>query len=320
MPQPQPQTSHNSAFAQAVPGLQLAWDSTSLGEAKHCLRKYYYSIILGYQPRKQSVHLTFGLLMHRGHETYHKCRAQGLPHDEALREALRVVLVESWDKTLGRAVEMNDSAKNRISLVRGLIWSLDGPDGQGDDSMTTRVLANGQAAAELSFRFASGYSSRLTGEPFVLCGHLDRVADFQGTTYIVDVKSTGHQLDQRWLAQFTPDNQFSLYVLAGKVVWHQPIEGLIVHGVQVGVSFSRDRKVLVPRPPPVIDEWYEDLGSWLATAEAAAERQHWPMNDKVCGLYGGCHFRPVCARPPGARAQWLEADYVKRVWDPLQAR
>ena len=310
-------TSHNSAFSSEVPGLQLALDSTSLNEAI-CLRKYYYSIICGWEPRQRSVDLTFGILVHRGKETYYKAKARGASHQEALRVCLKTVLVESWDQAHGRAIEMADPQKNRVSLVRALVWTLDESD--GDDPFQTITLASGEAAAELSFRFDTGYRSRLTGASFLLCGHLDRIAEFGGQHYIEDTKTTRHQLDARWLSQFTPDNQFSTYTLAGQVVWHQEIAGMTVSGIQIGVNFVRSRRVLVPRPPSVIEEWHQDLGWKIAALERAAEAQYWPMDDRACGLYGGCKYRAVCARPPGARQQWLEADFTRRVWDPLQAR
>ena len=57
-------STENSAFSKSLPGLQIAWDSTSLGTLKECPRKYQYSIMLGKQPREISVHLTFGLYYH----------------------------------------------------------------------------------------------------------------------------------------------------------------------------------------------------------------------------------------------------------------
>lgn len=312
-------TSQNSSFSSQVPGLQLAVDSTSLGEFKTCPRKYYYTIILGYQPRGLSIHLEFGLLVHQGVETYHKTRATGSSHQEALRASLRTVLVSSWDYDLGRAKPMLDSQKNRVSLVRALVWFLDQEDSAGNDPLRTKILSSGAAAVELSFRIDSGYTSQ-SGEQFVLCGHLDRLVDFNGQPYIEDVKTTSHGLDARWLSQFSPDNQFSLYVFAGQVVWHEPIAGLIVSGLQIGVNFVRSHRALVPRPQTVIEEWYESLGWWLHQMEHSALTGHWPQNEKSCGQYGGCPFRPICSRPPNARQAWLNSDFTKRVWDPLQAR
>ena len=50
-------TAHKKSFQN---GLQFAWDATSLSLAQTCLRKYYYTMIRGVQPRNKSVHLIFG--------------------------------------------------------------------------------------------------------------------------------------------------------------------------------------------------------------------------------------------------------------------
>ena len=85
-------TSSNSSFSLLQPGLQLAVDSTSLGEFKTCPRKYLYSIILGYQPRAESPHLTFGLLLHSAREGYDHAMLQGFDHDSSLDKALDFIL------------------------------------------------------------------------------------------------------------------------------------------------------------------------------------------------------------------------------------
>ena len=61
-----------SPFSPTIPGLQLAWDSTSLGVFKRCPREYYFTIILGWVPRTTSVHLTFGIMLHKAREIYEK--------------------------------------------------------------------------------------------------------------------------------------------------------------------------------------------------------------------------------------------------------
>jgi hypothetical protein len=310
-------TSSNSSFSRVLPGLQLAVDSTSLGEFKTCPRKYYYSIVLGWQPRATSVHLVFGILLHQGREDYEKARCTGLGHEEALRKALRETLRRTWNAELARPWSSGDANKNRLTLVRTLVWLLDehGPD----DPLATIVLANGHPAVELSFRFDSGMVAS-TGEAFTLCGHLDRLVELNGERFVNDIKSTKSTISASFFHQYAPDNQFSMYNLAGQVAFGVPVSGVVVDACQVAVSFSRFERGLVQRTQAQLDEWLVDTGSWLRTMDTAAQTGHWPQNDKACHHYGGCQFRPVCSRPPAAREQWLQADYVRRVWDPLILR
>lgn len=312
-----PYQAGNTSFSAQNPGNQIAVDSTSLGEAKVCGRKYFYSIIEGWQPREQSVHLTFGLLMHGARERYDHARSAGQAHDDALDSVLDWALKVTWNRELNRPWISDHKIKNRMTLIRTLVWYLD--QFGASDAMQTLQLANGKPAVELSFSFDSGYSTR-QGEPIIFCGHMDRIATLNDTPYIIDLKTTLRTLSQSWFAGFTPYNQFSMYLLAGRVAFHVPVKSLIVDGIQVAQGFSRFERGIVPRDDSTIDEWHHDAGYWLGQMQDWATAQDWPMNDKACDMYGGCPFRPVCSRPPVARQAKLQADYKKRIWDPLQRR
>ena len=77
-------TTSRKAFSQSIPGLQFAFDSVSLGLLKECPRKYQYTILEGWIPSQESVHLTFGLHYHKAIEIYDHRRAAGSSHDDAL--------------------------------------------------------------------------------------------------------------------------------------------------------------------------------------------------------------------------------------------
>lgn len=311
-------TSANTSFSSQFPGLQLAIDSTSLGEFKTCPRKYYYSIILGLQPKETSVHLTFGLLMHSSVERYHHHKAAGLSHDDAVSMAIGWMLKETWNSALKRPSLQGDTYKNRLTLLRTLVWYF---DQYGDnDTLETVVLANGKPAVELSFSFDSGYRTRLTGEMVQFCGHLDRLAKLNGEVYIPDLKTTKSELSPYFWQQFNPNNQFGMYTLAGAVVYNQPVKGLIVDGAQVLVNSSRFARHMVAMDESRIAEWHRDAIWNVRLMEGCAEQAYWPQNDKSCGNYGGCPFLGICARPTHSRDAWLKSEFKPRVWDPLMRR
>lgn len=304
----------NSSFSLALPTLQLAWDSTSMGALKSCPRLYELSIIQGWAPRSESVHLTFGLHYHSALEAYDHVRAAGGDHESGCREAVLTALKGTW--TAGRPWASDDKYKNRETLVRTVVWYL---DQFASDPFQTVILANGQPAVELSFRLNSGFHAT-TGEEFLICGHLDRMATHEGQTYIMDRKTSKSQIDSDFFRKFTPDNQFTTYTLAGTIVWALPVAGIMVDGAQVAVTFSRFQRGLVQRHPTQLQEWYHDWSLWVGQANTFAQMGYWPQNDKFCSMYGGCAFRGICSKPPSVRDQWLKADFTKRVWDPLQAR
>jgi hypothetical protein len=306
----------NSSFSTSQPLLQLAWDSTSLGLLKECPRKYYLSIICGYASRTESPHLTFGLLMHGAKERYDHAKARGESHDDAVLRAVRYAMENTWDEALQRPWSSGHNEKNRFTLVRTVVWYF---EEYCDDALETVILANGKPAVELSFSFPTEYRTQ-SGEPLLLCGHIDRLAKLGGEARPCDVKTTGSTISEKTFAAFTPHNQFSLYSIASKVLFDVPARGLIVDVAQVAVTFSRFERREVPRTEEMLDEWYSELGDWFRLAESCATAGRWPANEQSCDRYGGCAFRRVCSHGPSARDLWIRADFVTRVWDPLRVR
>lgn len=308
----------NSSFSPHNRLLQLAIDSTSLGEFKICPRRYQLSILLGFTPRSESVHLTFGLLLHGAIEHYHRLRAAGTAHESALVDTVWHSMCNTWDRDLNRPWSSDDHYKNRFTLIRTIVQYL---DKWQNDPLETLILSNGNPAVELSFRYDSGYQTQSTGEPWLICGHFDRIASGLSGHWIVDTKSTKLVISPDWFAKFTPDNQFTIYTSAGRVAFSFDLEGVIVDGCQVLVGESRFQRGLVRRSSWQLDEWHQDLGYWLEQIEGCAISGKWPQNDKSCNLYGGCPFRSVCSAGSAAsRDQLLQETYKRRVWDPLQRR
>jgi len=314
------------SFSQKLPGLQLAWDSTSLGALKTCPRYYYYNIVMGYVPRNESIHLKFGLVYHAALEQYDRSRAEGKGHDLSIRMAVRRALIDTWDVHLQRPWFSDDKNKNRYTLMRTIVWYL---DQFKDDPLETVILANGKPAVELSFRLELGRKSGLTNEDMLLCGHLDRLARTdKENVWIVDHKTTKSTITPEWFEHYSPDNQFTLYTYAGRIVYAQPIRGIIADVAQIAITFSRFQRGPVQRHESTLAEWRDDLEYWLTSAEYFAKRaeegglnEHaWPQNDKSCGNYGGCPYRMICGKSPSVRKDWLDGKYVKRIWDPLRTR
>lgn len=306
----------NSSFSLLSPRLQLAIDSTSLGALKTCPRLYYYTIICGWEPRQRSVHLQFGIWVHEGKEEYDRQIASGASHDNAVLAVFRRISRATWDRERNRPWTSDDPNKNRFTLLRTLVWYF---EEYREDNIETVIFANGAPAVELSFSFDSGYRSA-AGEPFLLCGHIDRLGRMNNRVFPCDVKTTKHTLGDSFFSQFSPNNQFSIYTLAAKIVYSLPTAGLIIDGAQIAVSFSRFERRESPRSEAQLNEWYEGLGLWLKTLQQYAAADSWPMNEASCGNYGGCPFRRICARSPSVRAEWLRADFVRRIWDPLKIR
>lgn len=311
----------SASFSSKIPNLQLYLDSTSLSTFLQCPKKYYYSVILGRVPIAQSIHLTFGILVHKALETYHKAKHNGQSHQEALRSTVYWAMNATWDHKLNRpwTVPAEDSVgkyKNRYTLLRTIIWYL---EEYYNDPLQTAIV-DGKPAVELPFTMDSGHLAS-TGEEFRLCGFLDRIAIQQGNYYVTDVKTTNRTVDQSYFNRFSPDTQMTLYTLAGHTAFGIPVEGVMVDACSVQREKGSFSRQLVPRSLHQIEEWQEQLIYWLMQLNQCASSSTWPRNDAACEMYGGCPYRKVCSKSTQSEADdCLTYEYQSRTWDPLQRR
>lgn len=333
----------NTSFSIHTPNLQLFVDSTSLGDAKTCAQLYDYHIRQGYVPKSgtESVHLKWGLEYHAGLELYDRQRAQGLPHHRAQFDAVKYVILATWDFKLKRpwTGSEREPTKTRETLLRAVVWYT---EQFKHDPLETLILSNGKPAVELSFRFDSGITTQTkvlkceacdgvgceicqglgrVGESFILCGHLDKCVLLHGERATVDKKSTKGPLDDDFFVKFDLDNQMALYDAADQVVFPEPVEHIIIDGVQTGATFARFRRGFVTRSQARRDEWLRDLEYWLHQMELWAVSNHYPKNEKSCVRYGRkCEFFDVCRSDPHTRQLQLDNYFDKRMWNPLETR
>lgn len=307
----------SSPFSESIPALQIAWDSTSLGLLKTCPRKYYYSMLQHWQPKGERLHLDFGIYYHSALEEYDKVKAEGASHEEGVHAAVRRALEDSKD-FIGTSDGMHKKGniKSRQTLVRAIVWYL---EHFKDDPAKTVILDNGKPAVELSFRMELGFSSP-EGEPYMLCGHLDRLVELGDQIYVLDRKTTGSTISSYYYNQFDPNNQITLYTLASRVVLPKSASGVIIDAVQLAVGFARFHRGIITKTHAQVDEWLEDFYHWTKVAEHYARSGHFPMNDTACSHYGGCHFQSICKADPSMRKQLLKTNFEERIWNPLETR
>lgn len=295
-------TENNSSFSREIPGYQVVWDSTSLGALKDCPWKYYLSIIEGWTLRKGAVALTFGIAYHAALETYERSIISGASTETATIAAVRKAL--EWSPTLSGS---EDNRRTIFTLVRAVVWWI---EEYRHDSMQTVPLANGKAAVELTFKFE-------IFDGIFLAGHLDRVVSFDHKHWVSDHKTTTSGLDGRYFTRYSPDNQMSMYSLASQMVFGMPVAGVIIDACELAVGFNRYARGIASRTKGQLNEWLDDTMYWIDTARRYAEDQHWPANDKACFM---CAFRDVCSKDPAVREAFLNADFIRRTWDPSKPR
>lgn len=316
-------TTSPKLFTESLPLLPRAFDSTMLGLAKECLRKFKYIIIDGWNPRGFAAHLAFGIAYHKALETADRDKAKGASHDQALLNAIQFCLTYGERDADGTFVPYTslftkEPTKTRDTLVRSVVWYL---DHFTKDPAKTVLLASGEPAVELSFQLDLELHTP-DGDPFILCGHLDRVVELEGSLYFTDRKTTKYQISNHFWNQFVgPNNQISLYYAATQAVLREPARGGIIDAVELGATYSRFARRIITKTPGQLSEWLTDTYYWINQVQQAAAEDHWPMNDKSCSNYGGCPFLSICSRDPKVRQQFLEHEgFIKRQWNPLESR
>jgi hypothetical protein len=306
--------------------LQIAWDSTSIGYLKECPYKYYLAIVAGIVPMGEAVHLKFGLLYHGALEEYEKARARGETRDDAVTSAVHYCLVNSWEPRLNRGWVSGHETKNRFTLVRTVVDYLDTFNDQ-TDSLRTILLPNGKPATELSFNFKTNYVTPF-GYPYKLCGHLDKVVkerdDFENTEadlHILDHKTTSLPLNTGYWNQYNPNNQVSLYYYSGQIIFKTRVRNFIIDAVRITANADEFERRSIPRTESQLEEWYKDLGCWIAMAEAYSQQNYWPKNEKSCVKgFITCEYIGICQNCPSTRKLWSGSGFGKRSWDPLKVR
>ena len=312
-------------------GVQYVWDSVSLGLLKECPRKYQLSMVLNWQPKQRSHHLDFGIYYHTAIEHWLKLKAEarlknknaGIAiqassdeiHEWATREAIRKALTISFGYETGMKKGVPDKAKTREMLIRALVWYF---ERYKDDNCVTHILENGKPAVELSFRFEIGNEQ-------MLAGHLDHIVHYGDGLYVQDHKTTGSTVTgasaKYFFSGFNPDNQMTLYSTAASIAFHTPVRGVMIDAAQLAVGFVEFARDLTHRTEAHLVEFLEGVYGYRRMAEAFHKAGFWPMNEKSCGMYGGCAFREICARSPQVREKFLRTDFTQdKPWNPLEPR
>lgn len=201
--------------------------------------------------------------------------------------------------------------------------------GSGSPRIPCNGYYNGQyhlgCGEPCSFVMHPETGAQYDGQPYILCGHLDRVVTFNEQTMVMDHKTTLMQAGSYFFDQWSPNNQMSLYTLAGQVILNTVIKGVIIDAAQILLDkpnvFTRG---FTFRTAQQTEEWVTDLKIHLHMAEQYATIGYWPQNDTACDKFGGCKFRGVCSKDPSVRERFLEADFIKlpeeERWNPLKPR
>jgi hypothetical protein len=103
----------------------------------------------------------------------------------------------------------------------------------------------------------------------------------------------------------------------------------MIDGVQVAKGFTAFDRGFTYRTREQMDEWLKAFSFYTGQYLDVVREADFPMNTKAClnGFSddptkdaGGCVFRQICGKDPRVRTVYLEGNFEKRNWNPLESR
>lgn len=280
-------------------GVQTRWNAHSLLLYMTCPRKYYYEMIEGWHRESTSVHLIFGTHYAKGLERFLKYRSEGADREEAIERVTYEALCDTW------GWHSDHDLKNRFTLVRSLVWYFD----HFKKDMPVWRDPNGEIGVERKFEIA-------VDDGITFVGTLDRVVEHVGGPWIMDQKTTSSTLNRRYFDQFKPHTQATMYAFAGSMIFSTPVKGIIIDAAQIAEYHTEYGRDFTFRTQAELQEWYEESLLWIKQVQEATRRaldganeRAFPMNTSSCNDYGGCPFRPICAKSPEVRRTFLRSEF-----------
>lgn len=362
-------------FCKTLPTLQRTWSASSLRLLMECPRKYWYRKIRGIRPVQPQDDLDFGSFLHIGMEAYDHEIVKGVAHDVAVLHALRIMLSAAGERVMMLTcqeckhtwtdplddlavrcpkcgIDLNETTpveylhwtpwnpenkkkKNRRTLVRALIWTLDEFE---KGHIRPHADADGHAATEVDFAVPLPFDSP-DGEPYLLTGIIDSFCEIGGPDQVMprERKTTNSTLGRAYFDRFEFDIQIDVYSLAMRIMSEDEITpGVVLEAIQTGVTFSRARRQVIQPSNDQLMEFTETIRYWLYQAENYAISGHdldlngelsmsaYPMNRSNCNnfrkedvedkmyssiVHGGCPYRELCTKDRSVRERYEKGSY-----------
>lgn len=311
--------------------IQYAWDSVSLTAFLSCPRRYKYTVIDGLVPKAPSyaIALEFGILFHSAVEYYHRRKAEGFDHQFSVNQTMGWLvndpafvalptddeideMKDATDEDDDGITLRNSKVRTRYHLARAVVWYL---DHYATDPLKTFILPSGKPAVELSFRLP--LPIEVAGNPMLLCGHIDRAVEFNGSLWASDYKTT-KSLTRQFFDTFELSHQMTGYAVAGKAILEQPVKGVWIDGIALQVRGVKLARAPTTRSAGQVKEYFELLTDVAERAERAYDTDHYPMNTASCYF---CEFKTICKQPPEFRDKHINMHYERKPgWNPLRNR
>ena len=275
----------------AESGKQEVWTASMIDTVQSCKRLYYYKFIKKVVPvGSQSVDQVFGGYFAAGIERfYYYTLEASLPLEEALEQTVYDLLVGTADV---HTLRNSTTPKNRRNLIAVLIHYI--------DTYAVHDLPHVKSTEQ-------AFSLPITDD-IIFEGRLDLLKKVNDVYSILDQKTTGGSIGPTYFKLWTPNNQMSMYLLAGTTLFPYPIKHIILDAVQITARKIDFARGIISRTTRQLEEWITGTTSVIKETRNLdpVEEQDWPQNPKACGYFRGCEYRDICSACPSIRHAYLE--------------
>ena len=267
---------------------QVAWNVSSINALQKCKRYYYYSMVQGWKPRNKSVDLIFGGLFAAAVEEYY---GNGRNLNNVVHELLKT--------TYHAPAFATEELKTRRALITAFVEYID----LYEETDGPYISSNEQ-------QFTIHLTDHIT-----LMSRFDLLKKHDDYYQIIDQKTTRSSLSQLYFNTFTPNNQVSLQLYAGNMLFSNPVRNMIIDAVQITRSRPRFLRGVVSRTREQLDDWAYGLVTDIYSIEKLnpTKETEWPQNPTACGYFRGCEFREVCSASPKFRQAYLKEKFTHDV-------
>lgn len=308
---------HNPRFMKSLPRYEpKIKDHSSIIEAKKCLLRYFFRVVLGYVPKDTiNVYFPWGTAYHifrnRLTELYGYGDNEPKVFDEekakkayakAAAEALMYWNTHGEEQKPDSPINWFTSQRLASSLLEAFKhWTLERKQGK------IKVLATEQLVC---VQLPDGSYTN---------GKVDEVVEFQGEVWGRDYKTTSKSRDffKRGLV---PNDQFKRYTYKlGKLT------GRTVRGLIIQVLYNSRTTKTGDKGPEIYEEyvevtkaelerWEQDSIVWNKILDVCRETDTWPASEVNCAW---CPYHRVCQKPTEAAMEYeLRSKYKISLWNP----
>lgn len=298
----------------------LVWDNTMRSAFVACPRKFWWQFGLHNKPMRESIDLHAGGAWAKALEVArYSYYVSHLSSDESQARG-----VEALVRAYGSFECPPDNPKSLQRLCEAFVYYFQnfpletdhaqpyiGPNGPMIEFSFATPLYD-EAAAE--GREEPPLLHPESGEPIIYAGRADMVATYAGAVTIYDDKTT-KAIGASWADQWNMRAQFTGYVWAANEMGI-PATQVLVRGIGILKTKFTHAEAPAFREPFRVARWHNQVVRDIRRAMKCWEEGFWDTNESdSCSSYSGCMFQQPCmAADP---EPWLEANYTKRVWDPV---